>query len=277
MPRSFIKMNGLGNDFVIIDGRTDGFIPDKAFCLAVADRHLGVGYDQLIVLAPPKDPTTNLYMHIYNSDGSTAGACGNATRCVARLFFEESGKETGIIETTAGLLHITKKEKGVFAADMGPVHLDWQSIPLAKDIDTLNVSLGVDEIGLACCINVGNPHAVIFVDDLNNIDLNTIGPKLENHDLFPDRCNIEFAQIIDKSHIRMRVWERGTGITMACGSGACATLVAAVRRGLSDRKATIHLDGGALHIHWRKEDEHVILSGTASKCYTGQLFDELFL
>ncbi len=276
MPRSFIKMHGLGNDFVIIDGRKDNFLPDKAFCLALADRHRGVGYDQLIVLAEPKNAKSNLYMHIYNCDGSLAGACGNATRCVARVYFEETGHMHGIIETTAGFLEITKQDNDIYTADMGPARLDWKSIPLAEEMDTTQVALGVDEIGSACCVNIGNPHAVIFVSDITAIDLQAIGPKLEHHPLFPERCNIEFAEIIDPSHIRMRVWERGTGITQACGSGACATLVAAVRRGLCQRKATIHLDGGNLEIYWREEDNHVILSGTASKSFDGQLYDELF-
>lgn len=276
MPRSFIKMHGLGNDFVIIDGRADDFIPSKSFCLSVADRNRGVGYDQLIILSKPKDAKANLYMHIFNCDGSTAGACGNATRCVARLLFEETGKTDGLIETSTGLLHISKKEDDLYTADMGPARLGWEDIPLSTEMDTIDIDLDAGSLGKACCVNVGNPHAVFFVPDLEAIDLKTIGPQLETHSLFPDRCNIEIAQIIDKNHIRMRVWERGTGITQACGSGACATLVAAVRRGLTERNATIHLTGGDLHIHWREEDGHVILSGTASKSYDGTLYDELF-
>lgn len=276
MPRSFIKMHGLGNDFVIIDGRKDGFIPDTKFCLTLADRNRGIGYDQLIILSPAKNPEANLYMHIYNCDGSLAGACGNATRCVARLLFEETGKDSGIIETTAGLLPVTKENNDIFAADMGPARLDWHQIPLSEEMDTLEVVLGIDEVGPACCVNMGNPHAVTFVANLDEVDIAELGPQMETHTHFPDRCNIEFAEVIDDTHIRMRVWERGTGITQACGSGACATLVAAARRGLSSRKATIHLDGGDLYIHWREEDGHVILSGTASKSFSGQLCDELF-
>jgi len=276
MSISFTKMNGLGNDFVIIYKDENNFTPDKKTCLAIADRHKGIGYDQLILLSPSKNEVADIHMQIYNSDGSIAGACGNATRCVARLLFEKTKQTKAIIETKAGLLHVKKESDNIYSADMGEAHLSWDKIPLSKEVDTLNVSLGIDDIGKACCVNVGNPHAVFFVSNLDDINLEEIGSKLENHPIFPDRCNIEFAQIIDKTHIKMRVWERGAGITKACGSGACATLIAAVRRDLSDRNATIHLDGGDLNISWRKEDNHVILSGTASKNYDGEIYDEIF-
>lgn len=271
MSRDFLKMHGLGNDFVIIDGRKDGFIPDKDFCLRVADRHRGVGYDQMIVLAPPKDPSADLYMHMFNSDASIVRACGNASRCVASLLLKETGKKEGIIETVAGLLRVWQEGDDHYAVDFGPPRLLAKEIPLAKDTDTLSVPFAHHTLPDGCCVNMGNPHTVFFVPDVMALELGYIGPKLEHDPIFPDRCNIEFAQILDHSHIRMRVWERGAGITQACGSGACATLVAAVRRGLVDRKATVLLDGGSLVIEWRESDEHVILSGTASLSFKGSL------
>ncbi len=272
MSRDFIKMHGLGNDFVIIDGRADGFLPDKAFCLRVADRHRGVGYDQLIVLAPPQDPTADLYMHMYNADGSIAGACGNATRCVAHLLFKETRRTSGVIQTIAGLLKVWQETETLIAVDFGPPRLLSQEIPLAEAIDTLSVPMAGHDVPPACCVSMGNPHAVFFVPDVLAIPLATIGPKLEHHPLFPERCNIEFAQVLTPKTLRMRVWERGTGITEACGSGACATLVAAVRRGLSERKAEVLLDGGSLTIEWREADGHVILIGPTALSFQGTLF-----
>ena len=271
MSRDFLKMHGLGNDFVIIDGRKDGFLPDKDFCLRVADRHRGVGCDQLIVLAPPKNPKADLYMYMFNADASIVRACGNATRCVASLLFKETGKREGTIETIAGLLRVWREGEDRYAVDFGPPRLAAKEIPLAKDIDTLNVPFPHHKVVDACCVNMGNPHAVFFVPAVMDVPLERIGKKLEHDPLFPDRCNIEFAQILTRAHIRMRVWERGTGVTQACGSGACATMVAAVRRGLVDRKATVRLDGGDLVIEWREKDGHVILSGPASFSFKGTL------
>jgi len=301
--RSFLKMHGLGNDFVIIDNRADGFIPDEPLRRAIADRHRGVGCDQLIILGPPKANGADVFMHIYNPDGSEAGACGNATRCVARLLFEESGKSEGVVQTISGLLPISKTTDGLIAADFGPPRLEWNEIPLSKSVDTLNVPLRLDElceaVGTApaspppleggvrggvckvdtlpspCCINMGNPHAVFFVPDAEAVPLEAIGPKLETHPMFPQRCNIEFAHIVNRQKIRMRVWERGAGITQACGSGSCATLVAAVRRGLSDRRAVVILDGGELIIEWRESDSHVIMAGPASLAFKGTLSEEI--
>lgn len=272
MSRDFIKMHGLGNDFVIIDGRGDGFLPDSAFCLHVADRHRGVGYDQLIVLAPPQDPAADLYMHMYNADGSIAGACGNATRCVARLLFKETGRASGVIQTLAGLLTVWQENDEMIAVDFGPPRLLPRDIPLAEAIDTLNIPLAGQPVPPACCVSMGNPHAVFFVPDVLAIPLALLGPKLEHHPLFPERCNIEFVQVLGPQTLRMRVWERGTGITEACGSGACAALVAAVRRGLSERKAEILLDGGSLTIEWRETDGHVILIGPTALSFHGTLF-----
>ncbi len=268
-------MHGLGNDFVVIDSRESGFSPDKEFCLRVADRHRGVGYDQLIVLEKPVDPAADLFARFFNADGSAAGACGNGTRCVARLLFEETGKNEGAVQTAAGLLKVWKEKDGLIAVDFGPPRLNWNNIPLAHEMDTLAVSFDELDVPDACCVSMGNPHAVFFVPDAQAVPLAEIGPTLEVHPNFPQKANIEFAQILDRSHIRMRVWERGTGITQSCGSGSCATLVAAVRRGLSDRRAVVHLDGGDLTVIWREEDDHVILCGPAALSFQGVLADEL--
>jgi diaminopimelate epimerase len=298
MPLPFLKMHGLGNDFVIIDSRADGYVPDPETCRKIADRHRGVGYDQLIVLLKPKAPEADLFMLIVNADGTEAGACANATRCVAHLLFEETGRDQGVIETKPGLLKVWKEKDDFITADFGPPRLTWNEIPLAHECDTLTVGLNhpplLSGVALAkpdaggskslcdfgggsidlpppCCVSMGNPHAVFFVPDAEAVPLSTVGPKLEVHPMFPERCNIEFAHIIDRQHIRMRVWERGTGITEACGSGACATLVAAVRRGLADRRATILLDGGELAIEWRESDGHVLITGPATLAFKGEL------
>ncbi|NTU76786.1 MAG: diaminopimelate epimerase [Alphaproteobacteria bacterium] len=274
MTRSFLKMHGLGNDFVLFDGRADGFLPDAALCRKIADRHRGVGYDQLIVLGKPKSGDADVFMHMFNADGSEAGACGNATRCVARLLFEETGRREGVVQTISGLLKVWKEAEDLYAVDFGLPRLDWQEIPLAQEADTLAVKINVDGYADPCCVSMGNPHAVFFVEDIAAVPLASVGPKLETHPVFPARANIEFAQILDRAHIRMRVWERGTGITKACGSGSSATLVAAVRRGLADRRATILLDGGELMVEWRQADDHVILMGPATHSFNGEIAEE---
>jgi diaminopimelate epimerase len=211
-------------------------------------------------------------MLMFNADGSTAGACGNATRCVARLLFEQTGKSEGVIETVAGLLHVSRVG-ALYAVDFGPPRLDWTQIPLASTMDTKLVDVGLPALPPACCVSMGNPHAVFFVPDVMAIDLADLGPQIEHHPLFPQRTNVEFAQILGKDRIRMRVWERGTGITEACGSGACATLVAAARCGLAGRQADIILDGGTLNVLWRETDDHVVLTGPAALAYTGTFGD----
>ena len=275
MNKKFLKMHGLGNDFVIIDGRLDDFVPNVSFLLAVADRKRGVGCDQIIILRKPRDPAAQIYVDMYNSDGSKLRACGNVTRCVAQLLFEELGRTSCVIQTVSGLLACYREASGLIAVDFGPPRLTWQEIPLANESDTLNVNLEGGRLKNPCCVNMGNPHAVFFVPDVTVIPLIELGPKLENDSLFPDRCNIEVAQILAPDRIRMRVWERGAGLTEACGSGACATLVAAVRRNLSARRATIHMDGGEVLVEWR-EDGHVLLIGPAALSFSGTLHDDLF-
>lgn len=268
MNRPFLKMHGLGNDFVIIDSRSDGYVPNAEACRKIADRRRGVGCDSIIVMAQPADANADVFMHIFNSDGSTAGACGNAARCVAKLLFAETGRARCVVQTVSGLLEAWAVNDDLIAVDFGAPRLQWQEIPLAESVDTLSVPINAGGLSDPCCVNMGNPHAVFFTPDVTAVPLNVVGPKLETHPIFPDRCNIEIAQIINRSRIRMRVWERGAGITEACGSGACAVLVAAVRRGLSERAAEIVLDGGTLSIEWR-DDGHVVMTGPAELSFRG--------
>jgi len=263
-------MHGLGNDFVVIDGRANDLIPSPTFLQTLANRRRGVGCDQIIILRKPNSPKADLHMSIYNADGGQVGACGNAARCVASILFKELGRTQATLETIAGLLPVWEEEPSLIAVDFGAPLLQWSEIPLAREVDTLHAPIASGGLLAPCCVSMGNPHAVFFVDDVDEVDLAERGARLENDPIFPERCNIEIAQILSPERIRMRVWERGSGITEACGSGACATLVAAVRRGLTSRRATIVLDGGDLTVEWRA-DNHVILMGPASLSYSGTL------
>lgn len=272
MTRSFLKMHGLGNDFVVIDSRERPFNPTPTQAAAIADRHTGVGCDQFIVVEKTTDPAADVFMRIRNADGGEVSACGNATRCVGRLILEETGRDRIVIQTRAGLLNVARAENGLFTADMGKAGLDWSEIPLAGAIDTLSVPVDGVELPPACCVGMGNPHAVFFIENAEGADVAGIGPRVEHHLLFPERTNVEFAQVLSRSRVRMRVWERGAGITRACGTGSCATAVAAIRRGLTDRIVTIVLDGGELIIEWR-EDGTVLMTGPAEIAFTGQVTD----
>ncbi|MBL6927747.1 MAG: diaminopimelate epimerase [Rhodospirillales bacterium] len=269
-PLPFVKMHGLGNDFVVFDARRRA--PDLSAdqVRAIANRHTGVGCDQLIIMEPPRDDAADVFMLIRNADGSEVEACGNATRCVASLVMKERGAAAVVIETVVGLLHATAGEGDLITVDMGPVRLDWRDIPLAKAMDTLHMEIEEGPLRDPVGINVGNPHAVFFVDDVKSIPLETVGPRVEHHPLFPARINVEAVQVLSPTRLRMRVWERGTGITQACGTGACATLVAAHRRGLTERAADIILDGGTLRIEWNDKD-HVLMSGPAATSFAGTL------
>ncbi|MCE7886313.1 MAG: diaminopimelate epimerase [Alphaproteobacteria bacterium PRO2] len=266
----FIKMHGLGNDFVILDFR-DGSTPiGRAQMEKIANRKTGIGCDQLIILQPKKNPESALFMAIYNQDGSEAEACGNATRCVASLIMNETGKDMTVIETVAGMLPCWREPDGRITADMGEPKFGWKDVPLAKEIDTLHLGIGEGNVKDPVGVNVGNPHAVFFVDNVEKLDVSKIGPRFESDELFPSKTNVEFVEVRSPKELRMRVWERNAGETHACGSGACATLVAAVRRGLADRKADIVLDGGTLSIHWR-DDNHVLMTGAAAYVFDGTL------
>ncbi|WP_207480136.1 diaminopimelate epimerase [Arenibaculum pallidiluteum] len=274
MSLPFLKMHGLGNDFVVLDARRSALVLSPAQVRAVADRRTGVGCDQLIVLEPGATPGADVFMRIYNPDGSEAGACGNATRCVASLVSEEeSGGPVGI-QTIAGLLKARPTGGGGYEVDMGPARLDWREIPLAGPADTLRLDVEAGPLSAPCAVNMGNPHAVFFVEDADAVDLAAWGPRIEHHPAFPDRTNVEIVQVLGPELIRMRVWERGAGITRACGSGACAALVAAARRGLTGRRATVRLDGGDLEITWR-EDGHVLMAGPTALAFRGTLAAEL--
>jgi diaminopimelate epimerase len=266
----FLKMHGLGNDFVVLDGRHRRLAIDAPAARALADRHTGIGCDQVILLEPPDDPAATAAMQIRNADGSGAEACGNAARCVAWLLLRETGKARLRLETAGGVLEAAVLPDGRIAVDMGIPRTLWHEIPLARPMDTLRVELGCGALLTPVCTNIGNPHATFFVDDVAKIDLAALGPVLECDPLFAERANIGVAAVCGRDRIRLRVWERGTGITRACGSGACAALVAAHRRGLSDRRAVIALDGGNLDVDWR-EDRHVIMAGPAALSFEGSV------
>ena len=270
----FRKMHGLGNDFVVIDARRDPLAIDAAAARALADRHTGVGCDQLIVVEPPRRPDAQAYMRIFDADGTEVEACGNGTRCIASLLAHERGFRRVVIETMAGLLAAEVLPDGRVAVDMGPVHFDWREIPLAREMDTLAVDLVVGPLARPVCSNIGNPHATFFVADADAVDLAGLGPRLERDPLFPERANIGVAQVLDQQRIRLRVWERGAGETRACGTGACAALVAAHRRGLTGRTASVVLDGGPLDIAWRA-DGHVLMTGPAAFAFEGSFPAEL--
>jgi diaminopimelate epimerase len=266
----FIKMHGIGNDFVVLDARAHALALDDNTVRALADRHTGVGCDQLLVVEQPKAKDADVFLRIFNADGSEAEACGNGTRCVADLVMREGGKDRIVIETVAGLLAAEATGPNRVSVDMGSPALGWPDIPLARDCDTLNVPLSMGPLVVPVCTSMGNPHATFFVADAEAIDLATLGPRLERDPLFPARANIGVAQVLSPTRLRFRVWERGAGITVACGSGACAALVGAARRGLTGRKAEVILDGGALEIEWR-EDGHVFMTGPVAVSFSGTL------
>lgn len=272
---AFRKMHGLGNDFVVLDQRRDPRPIGAAEARALADRHTGIGCDQVLLLEPPRDPRAQVFMRILNPDGSEAEACGNGTRCVARLVAGETGRRAVTIETAAGLLAATIDDAGIATVDMGVPRCGWRDIPLSREMETLHVALRLGPLSTPTCTNIGNPHATFFVDDAEAIDLAALGPLLEHDPLFPERANIGVATVRDPETIRFRVWERGAGITRACGSGACAALVAAHRRGLVGTRTTVLLDGGALDIAW-PDKGHVLMSGPAVLSFEGT-FDAALL
>ncbi|WP_419757764.1 diaminopimelate epimerase [Acidisoma sp.] len=270
MEISFIKMHGAGNDFVVLDGRARplGLTRDRIRWLA--DRRLGIGCDQLISLEPGTDGS-EVFMRIHNPDGSEAGACGNATRCVATLIGRELRRGEVIIGTISGDLPSSILDDGRVTVDLGAPRLGWSDVPLAMALDTLHLPLAEGAVADPAACSMGNPHATFFVPTVEGLDVERLGPRFERDALFPDRANIGFAQILSPDRIRLRVWERGAGLTLACGSGACATLVNAVRRGLADRRAELLLDGGTLTIEWREADGHVLMTGPAETSFIGMI------
>jgi len=274
----FIKMHGLGNDFIVLDGRDGSPVPDAQQMQALAHRHLGLGCDQLMVLMPAAEGV-DVCLDMFNADGSIAGACGNGTRCVASLLMAEKTTDRVVIRTIAGDLPCWQSGKtGQISVQMGLVNTGWQDIPLTRESDTLHLDLGLADngladLGLAVAVSVGNPHAVFFVEDAEAVDIETYGPLAEQHPIFSDRANIEFVSLKNRREMRMRVWERGVGVTMACGSGACAAAAAGVLRGLCDNQVRIELDGGILDIHWQEADSpaggRIIMTGPVATVASG--------
>ena len=265
----FRQMHGLGNDFVVLDARGAALPITPRRAAAIADRRLGVGCDQVIILEPAAEGA-DVFMRIRNPDGSEAGACGNATRCVAALVAEALGRDALVVRTIAGDLPVERRPGDLWCADMGPARLDWRDVPLARAMDTLHLPLGQDGVADPAACSMGNPHATFFVPDLDRVPVTTLGPGFEQDPIFPDRANIGFAQILSPEHIRLEVWERGAGRTLACGSGACATIVNAARRGLTGRRATVSLPGGDLRLEWRA-DGHVLMTGPVATAFIGTL------
>lgn len=265
--RAFVKMHGLGNDFVIFDGRSDRLDLTDDQVRHIASRNRGIGCDQLITLWPSE--RADVFMRIQNADGSEVNACGNATRCVGDIILTEKNAENITIETGAGLLH-AKRLGDLIQVDMGVPLRHWQDIPLSQDMNTDNLDLNVGPLSHPVAVNMGNPHAVFFVDQVDGIELENLGPEIEHHPLFPERVNVSIIENRGQGQLRHRVWERGAGITEACGSAACATIVAATVRGLVDREATIELDGGTLHMTW-DDNDHVHMTGSATYVYEGQI------
>jgi diaminopimelate epimerase len=263
----FLKMHGLGNDFVIIDSRGQEARVTPSLAKSIGDRHRGVGFDQLAEILDSND--SDIILEFWNSDGSRAGACGNATRCVGRLILDETGKRAVTIRTERGILHAVDAGTEV-SVNMGLPLLDWQQVPLAQDVTVENLPLE----GAPFAVGMGNPHAVFFVDDAEAVDLPTRGAKVENDPLFPERTNVEFAEVRSRDEIRMRVWERGAGITLACGSGACATVVAAASRGLTEKTVRMEMDGGWITLDWREDG--VWMTGPTALAFQGT-FDAAFL
>jgi diaminopimelate epimerase len=271
---AFLKMHGLGNDFVVFDARNQRLGLDASAARAVADRRRGVGCDQVIVIERAANGA-DAFMRIYNADGGEVESCGNAARCVAQLLMDEKQTRAIRLETEGGALACTASGELV-TVDMGAPRFDWREIPLARQTDTKSFALdvpGFDEAALlaASAVNVGNPHCVLFVDDATRAPVAALGAAIESHPLFPRRTNVEFVSVQGSDRLRMRVWERGAGITLACGTGACAAMAAAKRRGLCGPRAEIVLDGGTLILDWAGEGASVFMTGPSALSYRGDI------
>lgn len=269
MRAAFTKMHGLGNDFVVLDTRDSPLPPLNApMVRALADRHTGIGCDLLVLIEPSR--VADLKARLFNADGDEVAACGNAMRAVALRHAAIAAPGTQAIlriETAADILTARATDAGI-AVDMGRPRLEWEAIPVAYALDTLSLPVGWEELEQPCAVNMGNPHAVFFVPDCDAVPLARLGPHIESDPLFPERVNVNVATVEDRRHIRLRVWERGVGLTRACGTGACATVVAAVRRGLADRTVEVTLPGGTLAVEWG-EDGRVTMTGPAAESFRG--------
>jgi diaminopimelate epimerase len=275
--RPFLKMNGLGNDFVVWDAREKPLRLAPEAIAALGDRETGIGFDQMITVER-SSLGVDAFMRIHNRDGSEVSACGNATRCIGRLLMEEAGKDLVTIETGAGLLHAFDADgPRSVTVDMGVPRLAWNEIPLAEEFaDTRAIELQIGPIDdpilhTPAVVNMGNPHAIFWVDDVEAYELERVGPLLEHHPIFPEYANISLAHVFDTDQIRVKVWERGVGLTLACGTAACAVGVAAARDGRTSRKTTIHLPGGPIGIEWRESDNHVLMSGLTEVEFEGEV------
>jgi diaminopimelate epimerase len=262
-PLPFMKMHGLGNDFVVIDERGIQPFVTSALAVLLADRHRGVGFDQLAVIS--ERVGSDIHLTFWNADGSHSAACGNATRCIARHVMDQTGRDKLTITTDRGTLQALDAGGGLTAINMGEPRLNWEEIPLASPVDTLHLPIPGDPVAT----NMGNPHCTFFVPDVNALDLTSFGPSHEHHPLFPQRTNVQIVQVLSRTHLKMRVWERGVGITLASGSSSCAVTVAAARRGLTARKVQLDCDGGTLHIDWRADG--VWMTGPTMHAFTGTL------
>jgi diaminopimelate epimerase len=274
MSRPFLKMNGAGNDFVVVEARRQPFAPSEAQVRAIADRRGSSGCDQLIAIEP--SAKADAFMRIWNADGGQVDACGNASRCVRWLLMQERQSGHVRLETNAGVIDVRAAGAGQVTVDMGGPRLNWDEIPLAEEMDTRGIELQVGPIDAPIlhtpgCVSMGNPHVVFFVPDAESAPTAEVGPLIEHHRLFPEGVNVGFAQVKGPDRIRLRVWERGAGLTKACGTGACAALVAAHRRGLIGRRAVLELDGGELIIEWRESDGHVLMTGPIAIEFEGEL------
>lgn len=246
----FMKMHGLGNDFVVIDARTQDIQITPAMAKGIAHRQLGMGFDQLaVIFAAKEDASADAHLVFYNADGSTSAACGNATRCIARYLMDQSGKDGLNLTTDRGELAAKDAGNGLTSVNMGAPQLLWDEIPLSEEMDTLELPIE----GAPTATGMGNPHCTFFVEDAELIPLEEFGPRYEHHPLYPERTNVQVAHVVGPDHLRMRVWERGVGVTLASGSSSCATAVAAARKGLTGRNVQIDLDGGTLWIDWRED------------------------
>jgi len=268
---SFIKMNGIGNDFVVVDCRAGPITFSKEIVETIANRHTGIGCDQLILIENAQH--ADAFMRIYNADGSEVNACGNAARCVASILLKQKSTNKVSLETNERIIEAFNCGNGHITVDMGVPLIKWQEIPLLKKQDTLHLSLSCDMLSDAVAVNMGNPHCIFFVEDENSVELSIIGPKLESHPIFPEKANIGIAKILSNQSLRLKVWERGVGITAACGTAACAAAIAAVRRGLMDRKIEVQLPGGTVYIEWQ-ENNHVMLTGPVATNFNGVFLGE---
>ncbi|WP_125255593.1 diaminopimelate epimerase [Brevundimonas fluminis] len=273
--RPFVKMNGCGNDFVVVDALSRPFAPTSHEARAIADRSAGQGCDQLIAIEP--SPTADAFMRVWNADGGTVETCGNALRCVGWMLMEAGGRDRVTIDTLGGPTVAKRAGAHRVTVDMGAPRLDWTEIPLAEEMDTRGIELQVGPIDAPVlhtpgAVSMGNPHVVFFTESVPADDfVQGAGSLIENHPLFPEGVNVGFAHVEARDRIRLRVWERGAGLTQACGTGACAALVACARRGLTDRAATVAVDGGELEIVWDEATGHVLMTGPVEVERTGVL------